>query len=142
MTYERSAGIVIYRELKEGREYLLLHYPGGHFDFPKGHIEKGESEREAALRELREETGMDKIVWIEGYREKIHYIYRRGEEMMSKDVIFFLARTPQKKITISFEHKGSEWLPYREAYAKLTFENAKKLLEKAENMLKRARKKL
>jgi|WetSurMetagenome_2_1015567.scaffolds.fasta_scaffold305060_2 bis(5'-nucleosidyl)-tetraphosphatase len=139
MTYEISAGILIYRQLKDTREYLLLHYPGGHFDFAKGHIEKGESEREAAIRELKEETGLEKIVWIEGYREKIHYTYRHGEEIMSKDVIFFLARTLQKKITISFEHQGALWLPYDEAYKKLTFENARQLLEKAENLLKRTK---
>ena len=132
MIHERSAGIVIYRQMKEGREYLILHYPGGHFEFAKGHIEKGESEREAAIRELKEETGLEKIIWIEGYREKIHYEYMRGEELMSKDVIFFLARTRQKKITISFEHKGAMWLPYKEAYNKLTFINAKNLIRKAE----------
>jgi 8-oxo-dGTP pyrophosphatase MutT (NUDIX family) len=127
--------------MKEGREYLLLHYPGGHFDFAKGHIEKGESEREAALRELKEETGIEKIVWIEGYREKIHYDYRRGEELMSKDVFFFLARTTQKKIVISFEHKGFSWLPYTEAYQQLTFENARSLMKKAENFLRKNEKK-
>jgi 8-oxo-dGTP pyrophosphatase MutT (NUDIX family) len=137
MIYERSAGILIYRQLKEGREYLLLHYPGGHFDFPKGHIEKDESDRVTALRELKEETGIEQIVWIEGYREKIHYIYRRGSEMMSKDVIFFLARTRQKKVRISFEHQASLWLPYNEAYQKLTFRNAKDLLKKAETLLKK-----
>ena len=137
MIYERSAGILIFRQLKDGREYLLLHYPGGHFDFPKGHMEKDETERETALRELKEETGLDKIIWIEGYREKIHYDYRRGENLMSKDVIFFLARTRQKKITISFEHKGSLWLPYKDAVEKLTFATAKDLLRKAEKFLKR-----
>ena len=123
--------------MKEGREYLLLHYPGGHFDFPKGHVEKDETERETALRELKEETGIEKITWIEGYREKIHYIYRRTENLMSKDVIFFLARTRQKKIKLSFEHKGSVWLPYKEAHEKLTFKTAKDLLKKAEKFLKR-----
>ena len=137
MIYERSAGILIFRQMDEAREYLILHYPGGHFDFPKGHVEKDESERETALRELKEETGIGKITWIEGYREIIHYDYRRGENMMSKDVIFFLARTRQKKVTISFEHKGFSWLPYKEALDKLTFGSAKDLLKKAEKFLKR-----
>lgn len=137
MIYERSAGIIIFRQLGEGREYLLLHYPGGHIDFPKGHMEKDETERETALRELKEETGLEKITWIEGYREKIHYDYHRGENLMSKDVIFFLARTTQKKITISFEHRGSFWLPYQEAVDKLSFASAKDLLRKAEKFLTR-----
>lgn len=137
MLHEISAGIVIYRELKEGREYLLLHYPGGHIDFPKGHLEKGESEREAAYRELQEETGLKEITWIEGFRQPINYVYQRPEGLSSKDVIFFLARTTQKKVTISFEHTGSIWLPYKEAYAKLTFDNAKNVLKNAENFLKK-----
>ncbi len=137
MIYEQSAGILIFRQLQDSREYLLLHYPGGHFDFPKGHVEKGETEHETAYRELKEETGIEKIVWIEGYREKIQYLYRRNQEMMSKDVIFFLARTSQKKVTISHEHQGSLWLPYKEALEKLTFKTAKDLLKKAESFLKK-----
>lgn len=140
MINETSAGIVLYRQLKEQREYLLLHYPGGHFDFPKGHIEKDESEHEAAYRELQEETGIQKIVWIEGFRDKIHYNYHHGPDLMSKDVIFFLARTTQKKVVISHEHKGSVWLPYNEAFQKITFQTAKDILKKAENFLKRSEK--
>ena len=138
MIKETSAGIVLYRQLQNQREYLLLHYPSGHFDFAKGHVEAEESEHETAYRELQEETGIQKIVWIEGFRHKIHYNYHRGPELMSKDVIFFLARTTQKKVTISHEHKGSIWLPYEEASKRITFETARDLLKKAENFLKRS----
>jgi hypothetical protein len=67
---------------------------------------------------------------MEGFREKIHYNYFHNGEKMSKDVVFFLARTSQKKITISFEHKDSFWLPYEEALQKVTFQNAKDILRK------------
>ncbi len=137
MIHENSAGVILYRQLKESREYLLLHYPGGHYDFAKGHLEKDENDREAAYRELQEETGISKIVWIEGYCEKINYVYRHGEKIMSKDVAFFLARTSQKKVIISHEHQGFIWLPYKEAYEKLSFDNARNLLEKAEQFLKK-----
>ncbi len=156
MIDEISAGIVIYRQLKTKREYLLLHYPSGHYDFPKGHIEKGESEKEAALRELKEETGIKKIVWIEGFRKKIRYGYIRhtgraaarliqsrpavaghpyDKKYSIKEVIFFLARTTQKKIAISFEHQGSVWLPYKEAIEKITYPQAKSVLKRAEKYL-------
>lgn len=137
MIEERSAGVLIYRQLKDSREYLLLHYPSGHFDFPKGHVEAGENDRQAAYRELIEETGIDQIVWIEGYHQQINYKYRRGPELMSKDVIFFLARTTQKKVKISHEHQGYLWLPYNEAREKLTFPTAKELLKKAETFLQK-----
>ena len=138
---EHSAGIVIYRQMKHHREYLLLHYPGGHFEFAKGHMEGKESEREAALRELIEETGIDKIVWVEGYRHKIEYQFRHKGELIDKDVIFFLARTEQVKIQLSHEHQDAMWLRYNEALRKLTFDNAKNLLKKAENYLNNLNKK-
>ena len=134
---EHSAGIVIFRESKGNREYLVLHYPGGHFDFPKGHLEHGETEKMAAVRELEEETGINKITWIEGYKHRIEYEFKRRGVPTPKDVIFFLAKTNQKKITISHEHQDSMWLPYDEAYELLTFDNAKNLLEKAEKHLNR-----
>lgn len=134
---EHSAGIVIFRETKGNREYLILHYPGGHFDFPKGHLEAGETEKMAAVRELEEETGINKIDWIEGYKHKIDYVFKRRGVPTPKDVIFFLAKTNQKKITISHEHQDSMWLPYNLAMEKLTFENAKYLLEMAEKHLNR-----
>lgn len=137
MIEEHSAGIITYREESDGRHYLLLHYPGGHFDYPKGHIEKGESEHEAAERELKEETGIDNFIWIEGYKEMMHYTYHHGPNLMSKYVVYFLARTKTKEIIISHEHQGSIWLSYEQAYKKLTFQSAKDLLEKAEKFLKR-----
>ncbi len=136
MINETSAGIVIYRQLKTKRRYLLLHYPAGHFDFPKGHIEKGEKARDAALRELKEETGIKKIIWTPGFRERIGYKYLRGEKYSTKEVIFFLARTTQKNIVISFEHQGSVWLAYEEAFQKVTYPQAKNVLKKAEEYLK------
>ncbi len=136
MIDEHSAGVIIFRQMPEFREYLLLHYPSGHFDFPKGHIEGVETEREAAYRELQEETGIAKIVWIEGYREVIQYSYKREGKMSVKEVVFFLARTTQKKVVISFEHKGAIWLPYPEAHEKLTYTSAKNLLKKAEKFLR------
>lgn len=138
---EHSAGFVIFREGKNHREYLLLHYPGGHFDFAKGHLENGETEQQAAVRELKEETSIEDIQWVDGYRHKIEYNYKRHGQLRYKDVIFFLAKTRQKKINLSFEHQGSLWLPYESAYQKLTFENAKDLLKKAEDHLNHLNKK-
>jgi len=134
--YEQSAGFIIFREDKKGsRFYLLLHYPGGHVDFPKGHIEKGETRYQAAARELEEETGIKKVDWVENFKDKIHYYYRRDGRLMSKDVYYYLARTKQKNITISFEHQGFFWLPYAQAIEKITYQNSRSLIEKAENLL-------
>ena len=58
MKKEKSCGAVVYRETGEQIEILLIrHKNGGHWAFPKGHVEKKETEEDTALREIREETG-------------------------------------------------------------------------------------
>ena len=135
MEKEKSAGAVIFKPGKEGNKYLLLHYGAGHWDFPKGHVEKNESEEETVRREVKEETGIEGIAILKGFKEKIHYFYRFEGKLLSKDVIFFLARTDQEDVKISFEHIGFEWLLSKEAFERLTYKNAKEILKKANEFL-------
>lgn len=134
---EKSCGIVIYREKDGINLYLLLHYPGGHWDFPKGHMEHGEDEHQTASRELVEETGISDFQFVDGFREEVSYEYRRGKKMSNKQVIFFLAKTNLEEIKLSHEHHHFKWLPFGPAYNKLTFENARNLLKKAKNFLEK-----
>lgn len=135
MKQEISAGAILFRKSDEIL-FLLLHYPEGHWDFPKGHIESGETTKQTLKREIFEETGINNIQLINGYEEEISYKYKMKGELIDKKVIFFLAETNQEKIKLSFEHTGYEWLAYDKAIKKLTFENAKQLLEKANQFLK------
>jgi 8-oxo-dGTP pyrophosphatase MutT (NUDIX family) len=132
---EKSCGAVVY--LKKGSEtlYLLLHYEAGHWDFVKGNVEAGETEKETVVRELGEETGIVDAHFIEGFKQKIEYFYRRKGETVHKEVIFFLMETSTETITISFEHIGSIWLNYTQALEKLTFKNARDLLKKANDFI-------
>jgi len=131
MLKERSAGAVIFR--KEGQEtyYLLLYYEGGHWDFPKGNIEKGETPEETAVREIQEETGITSLKFIPGFRKTITYFYKRRGNTIFKQVIFFLVETADREVKISWEHQGFEWFDYRQAMERLTFENAKAILRAA-----------
>ena len=141
MPIEKSAGAVIFR--KEGGKtyYLLLHYPSNakapreYWDFPKGHIEKGENLEETAKREVEEETGLKDLKLIEGFKEWIKYFFKFKEKNIFKIVTFFLAETKTKTVKVSFEHIGFKWLPYEEAIEKLTFKNAKEILKKANDYL-------
>jgi 8-oxo-dGTP pyrophosphatase MutT (NUDIX family) len=133
MAREISAGTVVFRDSPP--KFLLLHYSAGHWDFPKGNIEAGEKPEQTALRELEEEAGIEGRI-MPGFKEKISYFYRRGAETVHKEVIFFLAEAAPGKVTLSWEHKGFRWLPFREALSQLTFRNAKGLLEKANSFLK------
>ena len=134
MPDETSAGAVVFRKEQEIK-YLLLHYGAGHWDFPKGNIEKGEQEKETVKREIQEETGIAEISFAEGFKERIRYFYRREGRLISKEVVFYLCETKEENVKISHEHIGYEWLNYEDALAKVTFKNSKEILKKANEFL-------
>jgi bis(5'-nucleosidyl)-tetraphosphatase len=132
---EKSCGAVVFLKNSEAK-YLLLCYGAGHWDFVKGNVEPKESEKDTVIRELQEETGIVDARFIDGFREKIEYFYRRQGSTIHKKVIFFLIETHTKKVELSYEHVGYIWLDYQPAMEKLTFKNAKNVLQKAHNLLK------
>lgn len=138
MKKERSAGAVVVYNLTTPR-YLLLHYASGHWDFPKGHVEHGETNEATALREIKEETGLTPNL-IKGFNEKINYFFKQDNTLISKDVIFFLAEANNKTVTVSHEHTGYVWLSYEEALERITFKNSKTILQKAHNFLLKKKK--
>ena len=117
-------------------KYLLLRYEAGHWDFVKGNVEPKESEKDTVIRELQEETGIVEARFIDDFREKIEYFYRRQGATIHKEVIFFLLETHTETVKLSFEHVGFIWLDYQHAMEKLTFKNAKDVLQKAHKLLK------
>ncbi len=143
MPKEKSAGAIVFRMEKGRPLYLLLQYPSSgkakeeYWDLPKGHMEKGEQEKDTVAREVREETGIEEIDFFDGFREQIRYWFQAKGQKISKTVAFYLAETKQKKVTISSEHLGFVWLPYTGALEKLTYENAKQILQKAHDLLSR-----
>lgn len=134
ISIEKSCGVIVYRLENGMKEYLLLHYPGGHWDFAKGHVEKRDkSEIDTARRELFEETGITDIVVDPDYKNSMFYEFRRGRnEIVKKTVIYFLAEAKERDVKISFEHQNFVWLPYQAALERLTFDNAKDLLKIAD----------
>ncbi len=134
---ERSAGFVVFTEQEGSRRlYLLLHYPSGHWDFPKGYVEQGESDLRAALRELREETGLTDIEVVFGFRKEISYFFTEAGERVLKTVVYYLGRSRTTEVRLSAEHKGYEWLPYEDAISRLKFRTSREVLEAAEKFLR------
>lgn len=137
MIKERSAGAIVFRREGNQIKYLLLHYKfkTEYWGFTKGNVEEGETELETAKREIREETGIADLNFLSGFKEKIHYFYRRDGELVSKSVTFFLAETSSKDVKISSEHIGYEWVDFKTALSRLK-PGTKKVLEKANRFLK------
>jgi 8-oxo-dGTP pyrophosphatase MutT (NUDIX family) len=136
MLRENSAGAVIFRNEGEKRFYLLLHYEAGHWDLVKGNIEKDETDKEAVIRETKEETGIEFINFVPGFKETISYIYLKDGDEIHKEVVFYLAETKKMEVVVSWEHRGYQWLTYDKALNRITYDTAKKVLERANNFLK------
>ncbi len=155
MPFEKSVGAVVFR--REGNKilYLLIQHPGkdkndkqgGHWDLPKGHIEKGESWEETLKREVKEETGISRLKIIPGFSTWIKYFYRaKGDEEkrrrksktgvnVFKIVTFYLAETKGKKVKLSYEHINYAWLEYKQAVERITYKQTENVLERANEYL-------
>ncbi|MDG6975161.1 MAG: NUDIX domain-containing protein [Nitrososphaerota archaeon] len=131
---ERSAGAVVFRDTPEGRLYLLLQN-GGRWDFPKGGVEKGETELDTVMREVEEETGLRAIRILPGFRKVIEYYYKRNRKNIHKQVVYLLASTSTEKVRISFEHQGFGWFSYEKAVLKASYDNSKVTLSEAERFV-------
>lgn len=130
---ERSAGFVLFSigEKGERRFLLLRHRNGGHWGFPKGRIEAGEEDRIAALREAREETGIDEIEPIPSFRTTSTYRFIWSGSPVSKEVTYFLGRVGSDDVVLSDEHVECRWLAYPSAWVILTYADTREVLRAA-----------
>ncbi len=135
MLREKSCGAVVFVNNQEKTRYLLLNYTAGHWDFVKGNVEPNESEKQTVTRELQEETGITAAQFVDGFRESISYFYRRQGSTINKEVVFYVIESQTDNVKISFEHIGFIWLDYQHAMEKLSFKNAKDILQKARAFL-------
>ena len=82
MKYEKSCGAIV---VEDGK-VLLVKHNAGHWDFPKGHVEEGETEIETAIREVKEETNID----IKIEKENKYISEYSPKENVMKTVIYFI----------------------------------------------------
>ena len=131
MPIETSAGAVVFYR-GEDIKYLLLF--STFCGFPKGHIEPGEQEAQAALREIREEAALQ-VKLIDGFRHMEEYTYERKGEQRPKRVIYFLGEAFDCNSQLSHEHTQMAWFSYDEALARLEFEGLRETLRVANECL-------
>ena len=128
--------------LQEGAQWkvFLIHQYGSagdvYWTFPKGHKEEGETQEEAALRELLEETGItpDEVVTTKEYVQA--YTFKYEDMLIEKQVIYYLGIVKEPTFTIQEDEvKDAGWFSFEEASAKLSFEHARTMLKDVESDL-------
>ena len=129
MKYEKSCGAVIF----DGDKILVIQQVKGHWGFPKGHVEEGETEVQTAVREIKEETNLD--VQID---ESKRFVERYSpEEGVEKDVVFFVAKKTGGEIKVQEEEvKDTKWLFPQDAMKILTYDSSKRILQNVLNTIK------
>ena len=133
MLHEKSCGAIVYRKFHGNTEILLIkHINSGHWSFPKGHVEKGETEVETAQREILEETGIDVII-DSSFRETVSYSPKRG---IQKVVVYFLAKAKNTDYTPQEEEIAEiRWVEIGRAQTVLSYENDKSIVSKAKAII-------
>lgn len=140
MLTQKSAGFIVFKKEGKGFKFLLLHHGGDYWNFPKGRLDPGETEIEAAKRELEEETGITKIKIIDGYKDEYKYDFDTtvedgSRQTIYKTAVFFLAEVDDEKINISDEHTDFGWYDYQKAHQRLFYQNGQDLLKRAHEFL-------
>lgn len=128
MEFEKSCGAVIVRKENGEVQTLLIQMLGGHWSYPKGHVEKDETEVQTAMREIKEETNLDVLI---DTRFRMVTTYSPKPEVL-KDVIYFMAWAKSNQLQIqTTELLEAKWYPIHEAISVVTYDGDKEILKKA-----------
>ena len=136
MKEEKSCGAIIFRREGDDIYFLLVRYVNepDYWGLVKGHMEKGETEIDTAVREIREETGITELDFLDCFRAKERYSPKEG---VMKEVVFFLAETNEKDVKLEpSEQDDYSWLRLDDAVKRLKFKNHKDLLRDAYQRIK------
>ena len=137
MTKEKSCGAVVFTREQGEPRYIIIHQTNGVYCFPKGHVEAEETEEQTAVREIKEEVGLDVSI-IDGFRKTDEYKFTlNGERVIQKEVVYFLAefsnQTPRHQES---ELSGVYLLNFDEALDMLSFDGMKQTLREADEYIR------
>ena len=130
MIRETSSGAFIFHHSKGKLSFLLLQRKNSSWDLPKGHVERGETLEETAMREIFEETGLKPKI-VSGFSVSTSYKFKREGKPIDKRVIFFLAESSTSKVKVSEEHSGYKWVSPDKAKPLIGHKNMATLISKA-----------
>ena len=133
---DEAFGIIPILHQPEGNQFLLIQHWAGHWGFPKGHAEAGETPLMAACREFEEETGVQAYEVIEGASFLEQYYFTKNKQTIEKTVTYFPAWVKSTAVTCQDkEIQNYCWLPFETALEKLTFAQGKRLLRQVQAYL-------
>lgn len=128
MKYEKSCGAFVFRIADDHDEVLIIKQVQGHWCFPKGHMEKDETEKQTAKREIREETGL-KVKIIKGFRKSLSYSPKKN---VMKNVIYFVSKPKGGSLSVQVEELSEiRWVSFDQARRLITYDNDRDMFEKA-----------
>jgi 8-oxo-dGTP pyrophosphatase MutT (NUDIX family) len=135
-TRETSAGGVVYRIESGAPLFLLIRDSYANWGFPKGHLESGESTEDAALREVREETGLTELASC-GLIDTIDWYFRFRGRLIHKSCHFYLMETSQSDTAPQHAEgiTACQWVSYGEAHEAVSYANARGVLRRAREMI-------
>lgn len=133
---ETSAGGVVFRFVDGEPRFLLICDAHGNWGFPKGHVEKGEAQEAAAVREVIEETGLPALTLIEPI-ESIDWVFRLQGELIRKRCHFFLMATDAERTSPQTNEgiTACEWTTAPDGLRRIKYANARNVLKRASDMV-------
>lgn len=121
---EKSCGCII---IKDGKVLLVYEKNRNFWGFPKGHMEEGENEIQTALREVKEEVGLE----VEIDEQKIYTLNYIIRDEIDKTTVLYIAKPKSEEIIIQeSEIENTKWCDFDETLNTLTFENWKEMFKK------------
>ena len=136
LKFEKSCGAVVYTFIDKEIKYLLVQNLEGVYGFPKGHMELNETEEETALREIKEEVGLN-VELIDGFKEEETYLTIKKQKAL-KTVIYFLAHYKNQEFKYQREELSNAVLvDFDTAINLFNHENKKTILTKANEFLQK-----
>lgn len=137
METDFSCGIIPVVHDGLSRRYLLVQHLAGHWGFPKGHPERGESPIRAALRELSEETGLGRVDLLKkpAFEERYRFRKRSGRVVI-KSVVYHLGRVQGGVVRAQPEELADiAWGDARATARRMTFNEGRALLAEVERFI-------
>ena len=135
---EETAGGVVWRRAHNRIEILLIQDSQGRWSLPKGHVEPGETYRQTAEREIKEETGLKKLS-VTKFLRKVQFQYRRRELLVSMNLHIFLVQSLDQNPELKKEGwvQDIRWTTVKDAFLKLDYVDINKVLLLAVNYIRR-----